>query len=74
MKTHSKKEIRTSFNEAINNVVLAYNIVEPSKKTLKLIEKVNEKLTERINEELKKTQKKIAKAKNGKKAAKVQLG
>lgn len=61
MKKISKREIRATVNESLLKVVSNLEIVDPSKKTKKLIEKVSRKFSDELKGELKKHFKKMAK-------------
>jgi hypothetical protein len=62
MKKVSKKEIRNSVKESLDNIVSRYEIADPSKKTNKLIRKVSKKISGELKGELKKHFKKMEKA------------
>lgn len=76
MKIISKKEIRETVKESLDNIVSQYEIAEPSKKTNRLIKKVSKKISCELKGELKKHFKKMQKATkkpvmNGKPAQKI---
>lgn len=58
----SKKEIRETVKESLDNIVSQYEIAAPSKKTNRMIKKVSRKFSEELKGELKKHFKKMEKA------------
>jgi hypothetical protein len=61
MKKVSKKEIRHTVKESLDNIVSQYEIAEPSRKTNKLIKRVSKKISGELKGELKKLFRKMEK-------------
>lgn len=78
MKKISKKQIRQTVEEAMNEILEIVEITDPSKRTKKVLAKAFEMLVDQIKDELKKKAKHEAKAEKkaekGKKSKKVKAG
>lgn len=70
MKKNSKKELRSTIEVALNQMLAQFEISSPSKKTVKLVEETSKKFSLRILEEVKKHSKKIDKVVKATKKAK----
>ena len=62
MKTFKRKELQSTVQEALSQVIGTFHIEKPSKKTARIIEKTSKKLSKEFKDELKKQIKKMEKA------------